>query len=73
VEDKLRLFLIYYMAQKTDIESSDFAELKEALQSAGVPLTAVEYLKQIRAFNESWAVSSGGATAGAAGGKKTVR
>jgi hypothetical protein len=71
-EDKLRLFLIYYMAQKTDMDPSDLEELKAALQAAGVDISAFQYLKKIRAFNESWAASTGGAT-GSTGGKKIVR
>ena len=44
-EDKLRLFLMYYMAT-SDVSTPEFAQLEELLKKANIDLTALRYLKQ---------------------------
>ncbi|KAI9204158.1 Sec1-like protein [Polychytrium aggregatum] len=60
-EDKLRLFLIYYL-YVDDISKEDMAEFEQALQGAGCGLDAVQYVKKVRSFNKMTAASSSVAT-----------
>lgn len=60
--DKLRLFLIYFMAQKKQLEKTELEEFETALTAAGVDLSPLRYLQKIHAFNESWASASSGGT-----------
>jgi sec1 family domain-containing protein 1 len=44
--DKLRLFLIYFMAQKKQLEKQELEEFEAALSTAGVDLSALRYLQK---------------------------
>ena len=46
-DDKLRLFLIYYLLSPT-VSDGEFDELSAALQGAGVGLSSLTYLRRCR-------------------------
>jgi len=50
-EDKLRLFLIYFLSTKT-IPPAEMEQLEEALTKLGVDLSPLKHLKKTKAFNE---------------------
>ncbi|KAJ3043818.1 Vesicle trafficking between the ER and Golgi [Rhizophlyctis rosea] len=56
-EDKLRLFIIYYLSVE-DVSKDDFAEFEKALGEAGCEVAALRYVKQIRAFFKMTAMSN---------------
>ncbi|GAM25440.1 hypothetical protein SAMD00019534_086150 [Acytostelium subglobosum LB1] len=69
LEDKVRLFLIYFMSSKTVPEMEQF---EEALKGMGADLKSIEYIKKNKAFKESLAIvnsssQSSSATAKASG------
>jgi len=43
-QDKLRLFLLYYMT--TDVSNEDMQRFEEALQESGADISALHYLKK---------------------------
>ncbi|KAI7826074.1 Sec1-like protein [Gamsiella multidivaricata] len=49
-EDKMRLFLIYYLSIQEDIPSDVMQEYEDALVKAGCDLAPLRYVKGIRAF-----------------------
>jgi len=53
-QDKLRMFLIYYITHQ-NIPSGELAEFEEKLFNLGCDLGPLKYLKEIKAFDESWA------------------
>ncbi|KAJ1569610.1 Vesicle trafficking between the ER and Golgi, partial [Nowakowskiella sp. JEL0078] len=56
-EDKLRLFLIFYL-NVDEISKEDMTEYKEAFNSSGVEWNAVNYVKQVRSFSRLTAASN---------------
>ncbi|SPP81891.1 protein sly1 homolog [Drosophila guanche] len=69
-EDKLRLFIIYYICAQ-QLPESEVERLKEALQAAGCDLTALAYVQRWKALmNRSPGISQ--ATQYEGGGTKTV-
>lgn len=44
--DKLRLFLIFFMAQKKQLEKQELEEFESALSAAGADLSALRYLQK---------------------------
>jgi len=50
-EDKLRLFLIYFISNEK-ISSSDMESFKDALVKAGADLSPLTFIKKTKAFNE---------------------
>jgi len=51
-EDKLRLFLIYFMSTKS-IPPQELEQYEDALTKSGADLGPLKYLKKTKAFNES--------------------
>ncbi|KAG0039770.1 Vesicle trafficking between the ER and Golgi [Podila clonocystis] len=49
-EDKMRLFLIYYLSVQEDIPNEVMAEYEDALAKAGCDMAPLRYVKGIRAF-----------------------
>ncbi|KAG0330614.1 Vesicle trafficking between the ER and Golgi [Podila horticola] len=49
-EDKMRLFLIYYLSVQEDIPNDVMAEYEDALVKAGCDMAPLRYVKGIRAF-----------------------
>jgi len=49
--DKLRLFLIYYLSNQ-NMQKSDLESFEKVLQDAGADISAISYVKKIKAFNE---------------------
>ena len=47
-EDKMRLFLIYYISQSTSAEQFD--QFEEALQNAGCDMDAIKYIKRWKQY-----------------------
>lgn len=45
-EDKLRMFIIYYLSTTEDISKDDMEEYERALRSAGCNLAPVKYVKK---------------------------
>ncbi|KAJ3332084.1 Vesicle trafficking between the ER and Golgi [Blyttiomyces sp. JEL0837] len=56
-EDKLRLFLIYYLSVD-DIPKEEIAQFEEALVAAGATTTSINYVKSVRTFTRIAAASS---------------
>ncbi|KAI8799877.1 Sec1-like protein [Cladochytrium replicatum] len=56
-EDKLRLFLIYYLSIE-EIPREDMIEYERALANAGCELNALTYVKQVRSFTKMTTTSS---------------
>lgn len=54
VEDKLRLFLIYYLSvPSTTLTSKDVDEFEAALKEQGADLSALQYAKKVRELTQS--------------------
>ena len=72
-EDKLRLFLIYFLLCP-NVTDSEVDELTSALASSGVSLAGLTYLRRMRSFSQASAKSMEYNTgvAGAAGSTKAV-
>jgi len=51
-EDKMRLFLIYFISNEK-ISSSEMETFKDALTKGGVDISPLAYVKKTKAFNES--------------------
>ncbi|KAG0027333.1 Vesicle trafficking between the ER and Golgi [Podila clonocystis] len=49
-EDKMRLFLIYYLSVQEDIPNEVMAEYEDALVNAGCDMAPLRYVKGIRAY-----------------------
>uniref|UniRef100_A0A5F8G7C1 Sec1 family domain containing 1 n=1 Tax=Monodelphis domestica TaxID=13616 RepID=A0A5F8G7C1_MONDO len=49
-EDKMRLFLIYYISAQQAPSEADLEQYKKALTDAGCNLTPLQYIKQWKAF-----------------------
>ncbi|KAI9321083.1 Sec1-like protein [Dichotomocladium elegans] len=47
-EDKMRLFLIYYLSTADEVPKEDMAAYEKALSDAGCDLTPLEYIKRVR-------------------------
>lgn len=45
-EDKLRLFLIYFLSKRHEIDRNEIAEFEEALSKQGVNIAPLAYIKQ---------------------------
>lgn len=56
-EDKLRLFLIFYVAHQ-NLPQSELAEFESKLSALGCDLAPLHYLKTIKAFDDNWATQS---------------
>ncbi|KAF9383865.1 Vesicle trafficking between the ER and Golgi [Podila verticillata] len=50
-EDKMRLFLIYYLSVQEDIPNDVMTEYEDALVKAGCEMAPLRYVKGIRAFS----------------------
>jgi len=57
VEDKLRLFLIFYVTHQ-NLPQSELAEFESKLSALGCDLAPLHYLKTIKAFDDNWATQS---------------
>lgn len=67
-EDKLRLFIIYYLSVEPAPSSADMAEFEKALSDAGcseAPLNYVKSIRQISKMNQLASESSGASVASA--------
>jgi hypothetical protein len=60
-EDKLRLFLIYYISNSNKITQSDLALLESKLSEKKCNLQSLRYLQNIKSFTDHWATSTGNA------------
>lgn len=49
-EDKMRLFLIYYLSVQEDVPNDVMAEYEDALVKAGCDMAPLRYVKGIRAY-----------------------
>ncbi|CAO3652312.1 unnamed protein product [Cunninghamella blakesleeana] len=49
-EDKMRLFLIYYLSTVDDIPSDDMDAYKKALEAAGCDMNPLRYIEKVRAL-----------------------
>lgn len=49
-EDKMRLFLIYYLSTVDDIPTDDMDTYKKALESAGCDMKPLKYIEKVRAL-----------------------
>ncbi|RKO99100.1 hypothetical protein CXG81DRAFT_4903, partial [Caulochytrium protostelioides] len=58
-EDKLRLYILFYLAADR-IRPEDMAAAETALQQSGVPLAALEYIKQMKSVQKMASVAVGG-------------
>ncbi|KAJ5161271.1 hypothetical protein N7492_006663 [Penicillium capsulatum] len=48
-QDKLRLFIIWFLSTETELNRSEMSQFEEALTNAGVPdVTSLAYVKQVR-------------------------
>jgi len=54
-EDKMRLFLVYYIIH--NIPPEDLAEFEHVLQNVGADMKALEYLKRRKQFDDAWAIT----------------
>uniref|UniRef100_A0A8C1B851 Sec1 family domain-containing protein 1 n=1 Tax=Cyprinus carpio carpio TaxID=630221 RepID=A0A8C1B851_CYPCA len=52
VEDKMRLFLIYYITSQQPPSEADLEQYKKALVDAGCDLSSLNYIKQWKAFTK---------------------
>jgi len=57
-EDKIRLFLIYFMSNPQKLQIDDLKLFLSALEDVGCDLRAYHYLQKIKAFNENWAANT---------------
>ncbi|RUS30570.1 Sec1-like protein [Jimgerdemannia flammicorona] len=57
-EDKLRIFIIYYLLTTEDISKDDLLDYEKALSNAGCDLAPLKYVKNVRAFTKMAAMSS---------------
>jgi len=58
-EDKVRLFLIYYISNSSKITQNDLALLESKLKEKNCNVAALKYLQKIKSFTDHWATSSG--------------
>lgn len=58
LDDKLRLFLIYYMSKQNDMDPSEIKEFEEIMENLGIDTLSFKYLRKIHAFNEVWSTTS---------------
>jgi len=56
-EDKLRLFLIFYVTHQ-NLPVSELADFEKKLEALGCDLSALHYLKGIKAFDDNWATQN---------------
>jgi len=56
-EDKLRLFLIYYITHQ-NLSPTELSEFEDKLKAMGCDLTPLNYLKAIKTFDDSWATTT---------------
>jgi len=56
-QDKLRLFLIYYVTHH-NLSPAELAEFEDKLQLVGCDLTPLNYIKAIKTFDDSWATTT---------------
>lgn len=48
-QDKLRIFIIWFLSTESELSRSDMSQFEEALTNAGVPdVTSLAYVKQVR-------------------------
>jgi len=57
IEDKMRLFLIYYMANE-NMSSSELEQYEKIFKGFEVNLNVLKYLKKTKAFNDSFVPSN---------------
>ncbi|KAL1925670.1 uncharacterized protein VTP21DRAFT_553 [Calcarisporiella thermophila] len=57
-EDKLRLFIIFYLSSAGEISREDMEEYEEALKKAGCDLAPLNYIKRMRAFSKMTAMTA---------------
>jgi len=74
-EDKLRLFLIYYLSTPSNaLSRNDVAECEKVLHEQGADLAALQYIKQVRELTRLSLMASAPAPApGGAGGGELLR
>ena len=74
-EDKLRLFLIYYLSTPSNaLSRNDVAECEKVLREQGADLAALQYIKQVRELTRLSLMASAPAPApGGAGGGELLR
>ncbi|KAK9343548.1 Sec1-like protein [Lipomyces starkeyi] len=63
-EDKLRLFLIYYISLDTTISAADMAEYEHALVAAGCDVSPLAYIKRVREITRMTMMASAPSSAG---------
>ncbi|RKO93436.1 Sec1-like protein [Blyttiomyces helicus] len=56
-EDKLRLFLIFYLSVD-EVSKDDLADYEKAMVESGCTVAALQYVKQVRAFSRMTAMSN---------------
>ncbi|KAJ3120266.1 Vesicle trafficking between the ER and Golgi [Physocladia obscura] len=62
-EDKLRLFLVYFLAQD-DIPKEDLSVYEDALREVGCSMGPLTYLKGVKSFIKMAAATAGGGSGG---------
>jgi len=57
-EDKMRLFLIYYLTNSRTINAEELAMFSKLLQENGCNLSAIKFLQSIKTFHDTWATAA---------------
>jgi len=74
-EDKLRLFLIYYLCSGSSITDAEVDQYSKALEECGCDLASLNYLKRWKSLNNQMSNVSSAATSAdmySGGGTKTI-
>merc|ERR1712029_1319674 len=74
-EDKLRLFLIYYLCSGSSITDAEVDQYSKALEECGCDLASLNYLKRWKSLNNQMSNVSSAATSSdmySGGGTKTI-
>eukprot|EP01121_Diplochlamys_sp_Union-15-3_P021348 TRINITY_DN8621_c0_g1_i2.p1 TRINITY_DN8621_c0_g1~~TRINITY_DN8621_c0_g1_i2.p1 ORF type:complete len:505 (-),score=66.35 TRINITY_DN8621_c0_g1_i2:5-1519(-) len=56
-EDKLRLFLIYFLSNPQKLQADELKQCLSVLEEAGCNMKPFYYLQSIKVFNENWAAN----------------
>eukprot|EP01135_Chromosphaera_perkinsii_P008142 Nk52_evm1s1141 gene=Nk52_evmTU1s1141 len=70
-EDKLRLYIMYYLLND-DLNPTEMEECETALANANADLTALAYLKKMRAFHKMTTLPQSMVASGGSGGSSSV-
>ncbi|EOO02605.1 putative snare docking complex subunit protein [Phaeoacremonium minimum UCRPA7] len=62
--DKLRLFIIWYLSTEQEVSRQDWQQLEEALTAAGVDVTCLPYIRQVRATTKMTQLTTINASSG---------